>query len=179
MLKLSLKWGAIAGGVMTALLLASFIAYPDMDTEHMAAAETYGYAAIFASLAVIFLALREQARTAGAEPPSVWRKIMLGVAVSAVAGVVFGVYNLVYTTWLNPGFMDAYYAHYVAQLPVQSGPEYDRMVAALEADKAMFMNPFTQFFVMASTVLAAGIPTSVLLAVLHSVTGGTAAPQKS
>jgi len=177
MLKLILKWGSISGGVMTALLIASYLINPDFDTDHIETAEAFGYVAIFASLAVIYLALGEQA--AHGPAPSLWQKIQLGVAVSAVAGVIFGLYNLVYTNWLNPGFMDAYYAHYLAQLPVQSGPEYEALVAQLEAEKAMFMNPLTQFLVMGATVLVAGIPVSILLALVHARLGAGKAGLKT
>lgn len=167
MLKLlSAKWGAVAGGIMTGLLLISFFLFPEPSPETFAAAEAFGYVAIFASLAVIYIALNEQQLRLEL-PTTLWNKISLGVGVSLVAGVIFGIYNVIYTSYLDPDFMDQYYAHYISQLPDQSGPAFEAAVARLEAEKAMFMDPITQFLVMGSTVVLAGIPFSILLAFIH------------
>jgi hypothetical protein len=73
---------------------------------------------------------------------------------------------------LNPGFMQSYYDYYLTTLPVQSGPEYDRLVAELESQRAMFASPVAIFFVMAATVWAAGIVISVLVALIHKYLAG-------
>ncbi|MEX0299049.1 MAG: hypothetical protein AB3N28_08250, partial [Kordiimonas sp.] len=85
MLKLSIKWGAVSGGIMTVLMLLSFFLYPEPSAETYAIAEMFGYAAIFASLAVIYVAFHEQ-RVLGAQPETMWRRISLGTGISIVAG---------------------------------------------------------------------------------------------
>lgn len=172
MLKVSLKWGVISGAVMTALLLISYFFFPENDPAYFDNAETYGYASMVASLAVIYLALGDKALRPDGKALSLWHKILVGSAASLVAGIIFGFYNLIYTTYMNPEFMNAYYDYYISQLPVQSGPEYDRMVTELEAQKAMFMAPVTQFSVMAATVVMIGIPLSVVLAFIHKLRNG-------
>lgn len=169
MKKLMLKWGAIMGGVMVAILLVEYALYPELDPERFDSSETYGYAAIFASLAIMYMAMVEQDKASGETPPTMWQRIMLGSGAAIVAGAIFGAYNVFYTEVLNPEFMDVYYDYYIAQLPVQSGPEYESMVADLEAQKAMFQAPSTQFLVMASTVIMIGIPMSVALAFVRKL----------
>lgn len=166
MLKLSIKWGAVSGGIMTVLMLLSFFLFPEPSVETYAIAEVFGYAAIFASLAVIYVAFHEQ-RVLGAQPETMWSRISLGTGISIVAGVIFGTYNVIYTGYLDPDFMEKYYNYYISQLPEQSGPAFDEAVARLEAEKEMFMSPLTQFFAMGATVVMAGIPFSVLLAYVH------------
>lgn len=169
MFKLALKWGGIVGGILTALMLASYIVYPDFDVDHMETSETFGYASIIGCLALIYLAIADlEKQQAGA---TLWQKIMLGCAVSAVAGVMFGLYNVFYTSVLNPEFMDLYFDHYISQLDMEPGPARDEAVAALQAEKEMFKSPLTQFFAMGATVLMAGIPISVLLAFLQGKLG--------
>lgn len=164
MLKLSVKWGGVSGGIMTVLLLLSFVLLPAPSPETYGISEIFGYVTIFASLAVIYVAMNE---LQNGQPVSLWQRISLGVGVSAIAGAIFGLYNVVYTGYLDPDFMDNYYNYYISQLPEQSGPSYEEAVARLEAEKAMFMSPVTQFVTMGATVLLAGIPVSVLLAFLH------------
>lgn len=166
MFKISFKWGAYTGGVMTLLLLASHFLVAAPSPENYGVSEIYGYAAIFGSLGLIYLAVNDVQRSEAGQQLSLWQKIMIGVAVSAFAGVVFGLYNVVYTSYINPEFMENYYNYYISQIP--EGPGRDAEIAKFEADKEMFMNPLSQFLIMGSTVLAAGIPESVLLALIHS-----------
>lgn len=168
MWKLSLKWGVISGGIMTVLLVGSHLLFPMDDPAYFDTGEIYGYVSMIASLAVIYLALNDEHMATGTGA-TLWQKILVGSGAALVAGVIFGLYNVVYTSYVNPDFLDTYYGYYISQLPVQSGPEYDRMVAALEADKAMFMHPFTQFAVMGATVVMIGIPLSVALAFIHNL----------
>ncbi len=169
MVKVSLKWGGISGAVMTTLLLISYFFFPENDPAYFSSAETYGYLSMVASLVVIYLALNDTSLYADGATPTLWQKILVGSAVSIVAGIIFGFYNLIYTSYMNPEFMDVYYNYHISQLPVQSGPEFERMVAELEAQKAMFMAPVTQFSVMTATVVMIGIPMSVVLAFVHNL----------
>lgn len=169
MLKVSLKWGIISGAIMTALLLISSFFFPENDPAYFGSAETYGYASMIASLAVIYLAMGDTSLRPKGVALGLWQKILVGSAASVVAGIIFGFYNLIYTSYINPEFMNVYYDYYISQLPVQSGPEYDKMVADMEAQKAMFMAPATQFSVMGATVVMIGIPLSVILAFIHQL----------
>jgi len=169
MLKASLKWGGISGGVMTVLLLISYFIFPMNDPAYFDSAENYGYASMIASLAVIYLALNDKSLRADGTKLTTWQKILVGGGASVVAGIIFGFYNVIYTSYVNPEFLDAYYNYYISQLPVQSGAEYERMVAELESQKSMFRAPVTQFSVMAATVVMIGIPLSVVMAFIHKV----------
>ena len=169
MLKVSLKWGVASGAIMTVLLLISFFFFPENDPAYFSSAENYGYASMVASLAVIYLALNDKSLRTDTVVLTMWQRILIGCGVSLVAGLIFGFYNLIYTSYMNPEFMDVYYDYYISQLPVQSGPEFERMVAELEAQKSMFMAPVTQFSVMAATVVMIGIPMSIVLAFIHKL----------
>lgn len=168
-MKLILKWGGVIGSVMVGLLFIEYLLFPDLDPERFDTSETFGYAAIFASLAVMYLAMIELEKTMPDATPTLWQRISTGSGAAVVAGMIFGAYNVFYTEVLNPEFMDVYYDYYISQLPVQSGPEYEKMVADLEAQKEMFMAPLTQFLVMGSTVVMIGIPMSVILAFVRKL----------
>ncbi len=164
MTKLIAKWGGIIGGVMVAVMLIEFALVPKPGPEHFEISEMLGYATILASLAIMFLAMNEQEKLAGDEPVTMWQRILLGSGAAVVAGACFGIYNVIYSEVLNPEFMDTYFAYSISQLPVQSGPDFERMAAELLEQKEMFKAPTTQFLVMASTVIMIGIPMSVLMA---------------
>lgn len=166
MLSTSLRWGAISGGVMLAAAALSFVFIGRLDASTYGVAEIAGYTSIILGLAVIWLAV---ARRFSGEAASagLWDRIRLGLGITFIAGLIFAAFDTFYTFVLNPGFMQSYYDYYLTTLPVQSGPEYDRLVAELESQRAMFASPVAIFFVMAATVWAAGIVISVLVALIH------------
>ncbi len=169
-MKLIIKWGGTIGGIMVGLLLIEYLLYPTTDPTRFDVSEKFGYAAIIASLAVMYLAMLELEKTATQRSaPTLWQYIVTGTGSALVAGAIFGAYNVFYTEVLNPEFMDAYYDHYIAQLPVQSGPEYEKMIADLESQKEMFQAPLTQFLVMGLTVVMIGIPMSVILGLVRKL----------
>lgn len=163
MFKTALKWGGYSGGTLIIIIALSEVIMGGSSPDNYAASQVFGYVTFVACLGMIYLGLNE----AGESHNTIWKKVVLGLSISFVAGILFGIYNVIYTSYINPEFLDEYYAYYISQLPVQSGPEYDAQVAALEADKEMFMHPVTQFLAMSATVIAVGIPESVLLAVIH------------
>ncbi|MBL4789373.1 MAG: DUF4199 domain-containing protein [Kordiimonadaceae bacterium] len=172
MLKMSFKWGLYAGGVMVTACLSANLLFLEETAESYELAETLGYVSIFASLGLIYLALHDAQTKFETAELTLWQRIFLGVMISAVAGVMFGIYNVVYTTYIDPEFMENYLTHFISQMPVQSGPEYEANVAELKQDMVMFSHPASQFAAMAATVLAAGIPVSVLLAFVQKWQGG-------
>lgn len=163
MLKTALKWGGYSGGILIIIIALGEVIMGGSNPDNYAASQIFGYVTFVACLGMIYLGLNE----AGDSYNTIWKKVVLGLSISFVAGILFGVYNVIYTSYINPEFLDEYYAYYISQLPVQSGPEYDAQVATLEADKEMFMHPLTQFLAMSATVIAVGIPESILLAVIH------------
>lgn len=162
MLKIISKWGAITGSAILVIMITGNYLLDASNPDNFGISEIFGYLTMFGCLCMIYVALNE-----AGQGNTIWQKIMIGLGVSVIAGMMFGVYNVIYTSYIDPEFMDNYYAYYIAQHPVQSGPEFDAFVAELEAQKEMFMHPVTQFFAMSATVIAVGIPLSVILAVLH------------
>ncbi len=174
MLSTSLRWGAISGGVMLVAAALSFLFIGRLDASTYGIAEIAGYTSIILGLAVIWFAVARR-YSGDAAAASLWDRIRLGLGIAFVAGLIFAAFDTFYTLVLNPGFMQSYYDYYLSTLPVQSGPEYDRLVAELESQRAMFGSPLAIFFVMAVTVWAAGIVISVLVALIHKyLVGGRA-----
>lgn len=163
MLKTLLKWGGTSGFIMVLVIAVGNFLFDGTSPENYRISEIFGYTTMIVCLGIIYLALNETKTTRR----TVWQKIALGIGVSAVAGAMFGAYNVIHTTYIDPAFLDNYFDHYISQLPVQSGPEFEAQVAELTNQKEMFSSPAMQFIVMASTVLLVGIPESIILAVLH------------
>ena len=162
MFKIMSKWGGITGAVILVIIVSGNYLIEASNPDNYGLSETFGYLTMFACLCMIYVALNE----AGVDN-TIWQKIMLGLGVSVIAGAMFGIYNVIYTSYIDPSFIDSYYENHIAQYPIQSGPEYDAFVAGVEAEKQLFENPVIQFFMMSATVIAVGIPLSVILALVH------------
>jgi hypothetical protein len=87
--------------------------------------------------------------------------------VALVSGVIFGIFNVIYVTIIDPSFVENYFNYYLSQLPEQSGAAYQAQVKDLEAQKAFFGSPVMTFVVMGATVWMMGIPISLISAFIH------------
>ncbi len=150
-----LKWGIISGALMTFLMLGSLLLVANNQAENMGIAELAGYAGMIAALAIILFAMHQRFR-GRADRPSLWQRIIFGVGVAFVAGTIFAICDVIYTFMINPGFMDAYFQYYLTTLPVQEGPEYERLVEEAMMQREMYAQPFIVFLVMAATVWIIG-----------------------
>lgn len=160
------KWGLICGGVMTVFLYAPYFLFFQNGAVDYAMAEVAGYIGMLGALLVIVLAINSHFKNATPDV-SIWQRLKLGLGVTLIAGIIFGLTNNVYTFWVNPEFMDSYYAYYISQIPVQDGAAYDQAVADAEAQREMFSSPIMQFLLMGATVWMIGILVSILASIGH------------
>ncbi len=166
MTKSIIRWGLICGAVMTLFMYVPQIFIFGDKPENFAASEVAGYVGMVAALLVIVLAINTHFKDAGPKT-SIWQRLVLGLGVTLIAGIIFGLSNIIYTMWINPEFMDTYYNYYISNLPVQEGPEYEKAVEEVQAQWEMFSSPLMVFLVMAATVWMIGIVVSILASVGH------------
>ena len=70
---------------------------------------------------------------------------------------------MVYTEYINPDFINEYYAHYVEQFRENLDPaEFEEKLKELESEKELFKNPFIGFTIMALTALTIGFIISLI-----------------
>lgn len=164
MKKIILRNGLYITLIIVGIPLVVFLWEGPMKMESTGMAEIIGYGSIVLSLGIfIFLGVRQFRNEINDGKLSFGEALKIGLLIAMIPAVAFGLYNYVYTEWMDPGFMDNYYSHQVAQLQDTLSPqEFEVRVEAMEAEKEMFMNPFMQFFVMFVTVLIIGLIVSVL-----------------
>ena len=156
-----LKWGLIVGVAMTIVMYVPQILFFDNVSESYRLAEIVGYVGMVASLLIIVLAINTHFKDAGPDT-SIWSRVALGLGITFIAGVIFGLTNIVYTFWINPEFMDQYYNQLVADINAAGGDDVASKIAELEAQRAIFVTPQMIFLVMAATVWMIGILVSLI-----------------
>lgn len=168
MKSLIIKYGVIAGLIIVAI--------PSIGTLMMGTGpETYqtgeiiGYSTMILSLLLIFLAVREFKQHT-TQPVCFAKILKIGLGVTVIASLMFGLYNVIYATYIEPEFMDNYFNYYIENIR-QSGQSEDVIAAQitqLEKDKAFFMNPLVNFSAMFFSVFIVGLIISIVSAISQS-----------
>jgi hypothetical protein len=91
------------------------------------------------------------------------KALLIGVLVSLLAGLTFGIINYVYVEVINPEFMTEYYDAMVEKARTSmDADEFQTKLQGMEAEKALFSNPIVSSLIMSSTVLIIGFIISLI-----------------
>ncbi len=163
-----LKYGLISGVILVAIPLLSSL-FLERGPEDFKLGEIVGYTSIVLSLLLILVAQNEYRKQLSA-PLKYGQGFIIGLAISAIAGTAFGLYNLAYIAFINPEFMEQYYGYYIENIRNSGAPaeQIEATIAKLNSEKEMWMSPAVQFFGMFMTVFAIGLVVSLISAGLMS-----------
>lgn len=129
--------------------------------------EVIGYASMVVSLSFVYFGIKHFRDKENGGKVSFKKALTIGVLISLITALIFGVLDIIYVEYINPEFMDDYYNHSIAQMKsTLPTAEYEAKVAELEAQKEMFMNPLFTFMVMGMTVFVIGFIISLVSALL-------------
>ncbi|NVK88661.1 MAG: DUF4199 domain-containing protein [Gammaproteobacteria bacterium] len=152
----TLKYGGLAIVILIGITGLSAILL-EQGPANYTTGEIIGYSAMLCALAMITLAHNEWRRHESAV--KFWHFVIIGLGISTLAATAFGLYNLAYIHWFNPEFMEQYYQFYIESVRASAAPaaEIEAVIAQLEAEKSMWMQPSMQFFGMFLTVFVMGL----------------------
>ena len=163
------KYGLLAGSVIVLIpVITSW--FIGTGPETFAIGEIIGYSTMIVSLLLIFMAVNEYKQSQPERSVSFSKILMIGTGISAIAGVMFGIYNWVYVTYIAPEFVDQYYNYYIENIRSSGAPqtEIDSSIASLNEEKEMFMNPIVSFLAMFVSVFIVGLIISFFSAFTQS-----------
>lgn len=172
MSKTVFKYSLWAGAVIVLFAIIN-VFFIDIRPENFDTAEVVGYTSMVLSMLLIFLALNEYRQQQPDQTLSFKTGILVGLAISAIGGILFGIYNWLYVTFINPEFMDQYFSYYIDNIRNSSAPQaqIDSQIAQLQAEKDMFQSPVVQFLVMFFTEFFIGLIVTLLAATVESKKG--------
>lgn len=160
MRKIVLRYGSYGAITICVLFLAAwFLA----DGQSYTVQESIGYAVMILSLSFVFFGIKQFRDTENSGKISFKKALTLGVLISLIVAAVFGILDVIYVEFLNPDFMEEYYARSIEQMRT-SMPEAEFKVklAEMEAQKSTFSNPLFTFFIMGMTVFVIGFIISLI-----------------
>lgn len=152
----AIKFGALAGGLLIGFSVVSQLIL-GTDPSHFEIAEIAGYAGIILSMSMIYVAVKK-CRQDAAGQLGFSRALLVGLATDLVASVMYGLFMLYYFMSLSPEFLQVYLDYYRGKIQASgaSAEQVASELAALEANAALFTNPYFQSMVMFLTVFAIG-----------------------
>ncbi len=129
--------------------------------------EVIGYTGMVVSLLFVFFGIKHYRDKENNGVVTFGKALLIGVLISLIAALAFGILDVIYVKYIAPDFMAEYYAHHVEQLRTTlSEAEFKIEFEKLEAQKELFSNIFMSFFLMFATVLIIGFIISLLSALI-------------
>ncbi len=143
MFSVALRYGALSGAIIIAVIIAGIVLANGPGHGHGFASQTFGYLVMIVALSMIFLAIRDYRNTKLGGVIKFLPAFGLGVLVAGVAGVAYVIGWEMYLAATNYAFMDNYVAQMIEAKRAAgvSGAEFDAYVAQLEQTRVAYRNP--------------------------------------
>ena len=155
------KFGGLAA--LSILVLISLFLLNDLSFGMQ---EVVGYLSILIAVSFAFFGIKSYRDNELNGKISFGRALAMGMLISLIPAVAFGAFDVIYIVYLNPEFVDVYYANEIANVKKEfSGAELASKIAEMEDMKEMASSPAFNFILMTVTVLIIGFIVSLISAV--------------
>ena len=154
MKKTILRYGLYGALTICILFLASWFIIDDVNNKW---GEAIGYASMVVSLSFVFFGIKHFRDNENDGKISFKKALTIGVLISLITALVFGILDVFYVEVMNPEFMDQYYANSVEELKkTLPTEEFEVKLKEMESQKELFSNPVFTFLIMGMTVFVIG-----------------------
>ena len=164
MKKTVLRFGLYGSITICILFLISWFVLNDLPYSTQ---EVLGYVSMVIALSFVFIGIKQYREKENDGKVSFKKALLIGVLISLITALAFGILDVFYTEVLNPDFMTEYYNQSVetmkASLP---SDEFEAKLTEMESQKELFSNPLFSFALMAMTVFVIGFIISLLSALV-------------
>jgi uncharacterized membrane protein (DUF106 family) len=156
-----IRYGVYA---MLAMVLLSaihiFLVVPNVKSAN---SEVVGYLTMLLSMIFVFAGIKYYRDKVNNGVLSFWQGLKIGILIVLIPSVAFGLFDLLYTKVINPGWMENYYKEMIEQTKKSTAPDkLDAALKKLESSKEIFSNPFLEFLLMAVTVFIIGFIVTII-----------------
>ena len=162
MKKTVLKYGLYGALTICFLFLISWFLLNGLSYDLQ---EVIGYAGMILSLSFVYFGIRHYRNQENGGKVSFKKALMIGVLISLITALAFAILDVIYVEYLNPSFMDDYYAHAVEKMRTTlTEEEFEVKLTEMNAEKDLFTSPIVTFLVMGMTVFIIGFIISLISA---------------
>jgi hypothetical protein len=155
-----IKFGTYSSILLIVLFGISFFFE---DAMSFSTSEIFGYATIVLSLSFVYFGIKNYRDTVNNGTVSFGKALKIGLLISLLASITFGLINVAYTEIINPEFSNEYYAYSVEKFEeTMPAEDFQVKLKELESQKELFANPLVNFGIMGLTVFIIGFIISLI-----------------
>lgn len=158
MKKLIIKFGLIGASLVVGIPLLS-IAIVGLGPDSFAVGELIGYSTIVIAMLLIIVAQLSYRREQNGLL-SFGDAFKIGLGISTIGGVAFGLYNTVYVLFIDPEFNEKYFAY--SKGLERGTPEFQAQYAAAQLGNDFMFSIGGQALLMFLTVFLIGFVVSIV-----------------
>jgi len=164
MKKTVLRFGLYGSITICILFLISWFVLNDLPYSTQ---EVLGYVSMVLALSFVFIGIKQYRDKENDGKVSFKKALLIGVLISLITALAFGILDVFYTEVLNPDFMTEYYNQSVETMKASlQADEFEAKLTEMESQKELFSNPLFSFALMAMTVFVIGFIISLLSALV-------------
>lgn len=162
MKKTVIRYGLYGALTICLLFLASWYLLNDLSFSTQ---EVIGYASMVLSLGFVHFGIKHFRDKENDGKVTFKKALVIGILISLITALAFGLLDVLFTEVLNPEFMEEYYTATVKDMRDSLPPEeFEVKLAEIESQKEMFSNPLFSFGLMSMTVFVIGFIISLISA---------------
>lgn len=162
MKKTILRYGFYGAITICILFLVSWFL---LDGLSFSIQEVFGYVSMVLSLGFVYFGIKHFRDKENGGKVNFKKALIIGILISLITALTFGILDVFYIEVLNPNFMEEYYESVVESMKNSLPPdEFASQLAEIEAQKEQFSSPIFSFVLMAATVFVIGFIISLISA---------------
>jgi uncharacterized protein DUF4199 len=164
MKKAILRYGLFGAASICILFLLSWYIGENLSYSVQ---EIIGYVSIVVSLSFVFFGIRHFRDKINDGTVSFGKALLLGLAISLITALAFGILDVIYIKYIDPNFTEEYYARSLEKLEdTLPAAEFEIERVKMESEKELFMSPVMSFILMSMIVFVIGFIISLLSAMV-------------
>lgn len=164
MKKTVLRFGLYGAITICILFLISWFLLGDLPFSTQ---EVLGYVSMVLSLGFVYLGIKHFRDKENQGKVSFKKALIIGILISLITALAFGILDIFYTDVLNPDFAAQYYDTVIENSRTSLPPdEFKLKLAELESQREVFSNPLFSFALMAMTVFVIGFIITLISALI-------------
>ncbi|GAA4320852.1 DUF4199 domain-containing protein [Flaviaesturariibacter amylovorans] len=149
----ALRYGGLSLASLVVIFSLTFLVFRgSTDYDKM---EVLGYLSMLVAMAFVFFGIRHYRNEVAGGYLSFGAGLKVGLLIVIIPAIGFGLFDLLYTEVLNPGWKASYTAHQLTKLKPEEQEAFRKEMEA-------FANPVFQFVAMAGTVLVLGLIVTII-----------------
>jgi len=166
MQKLILKFGLIAGSIVSAFMLISISFIGDLID--FGTGEILGYISMIAALSAVFIGIKSYRDKELNGTIGFAKAFQVGLLITLVASLIYVISWVIYINTSDSDFINDYKAYMIAELEksAESQEVMEQKLAEIESATEMYQNPIAQIAITFLEIFPVGLLVSLIAAAL-------------